>query len=55
MSGESNVVYWLESRKIAATPERVQAVFQRAKSVDRVLTDDEIRSVLAALDETRVS
>jgi hypothetical protein len=30
-------------------------VFQRAKSVDRVLTADEIHSVLAALDETRVS
>jgi len=38
-----------------ATPERVQAVFQRAKSVDRVLEEDEIRAVLAALDETRVS
>jgi hypothetical protein len=49
------VVFWLESRKIAVTPERVQAVFQRAKSVDRVLTDDEIRAVLAALDETKVS
>jgi len=55
MSGESNVVFWLESRKIAVTPERVLAVFQRAKSVDRVLTDDEIRAVLAALDETKVS
>lgn len=55
MSGESNVVFWLESRKIAATPERIQAVFQRAKSVDRVLSDDEIRTVLAALDTTKVS
>jgi 2-isopropylmalate synthase len=55
MSGESNVVFWLESRNIAATPERIQAVFQRAKSVDRVLEEDEIRAVLAALDETRVS
>jgi len=55
MSGESNVVFWLEHRGIAPTPERVQAVFQRAKSVDRVLTDDEIRTVLHALDETRVS
>ncbi|HXS83294.1 MAG TPA: 2-isopropylmalate synthase, partial [Methylomirabilota bacterium] len=55
MSGESNVVFWLESRSIPATPERVQAVFQRAKSVDRVLEEDEIRAVLAALDETRVS
>ena len=55
MSGESNVVFWLESRGIAATPERIQAVFQRAKSTDRVLADGEIRAVLAALDESRVS
>jgi 2-isopropylmalate synthase len=54
MSGESNVVFWLESHGIEVTPERTQAVFQRAKSVDRVLTDAEIRAVLAALDETRV-
>jgi len=54
MSGESNVVFWLESRGIEAKAERVQAVFQRAKSVDRVLTDGEIRDVLDALDETRV-
>lgn len=50
MSGESNVVFWLESHRIAATPERVQAVFQRAKSVDRVLADDEILEVVAAVD-----
>jgi 2-isopropylmalate synthase len=55
MSGESNVVFWLESRGIEPSPERVQAVFQRAKSVDRVLSDDEIHAVLASLDETRVS
>ncbi len=54
MSGESNVIFWLEQRGIEATPERVKAVFQRAKSVDRVLTDDDIRAVLASLDETRV-
>ncbi len=54
MSGESNVVYWLESRQIEPTPERVMAVFQRAKSVDRLLLDEEIHSVLAALAETRV-
>ena len=55
MSGESNVVFWLESRDLAATPERVKAVFQHAKSVDRVLRDDEIRGVLAALDAPGVS
>jgi isopropylmalate/homocitrate/citramalate synthase len=55
MSGESNVIFWLESHGIAPTPERVSAVFQRAKSVDRVLAEAEIRAVLEALDETRVS
>ena len=55
MSGESNVVFWLESRKIPATPERIQAVFQRAKAVDHMLSDDEIRDILAALDTTKVS
>ena len=54
MSGESNVVFWLERHGVEASPERVKAVFQRAKSVDRVLEDGEIRAVLAALDETRV-
>lgn len=55
MSGESNVVFWLESHGIEPTAARTRALFQRAKSVDRVLTDDEIRAVLQALDETRVS
>lgn len=54
MSGESNVVHWLETRSIEATPERVEAVFARAKSVDRLLTEDEIHAVLLALAETRV-
>ena len=54
MSGESNVIFWLESHGLTSSPERVQAVFQRAKSVDRVLTEAEIRAVLNALDETRV-
>ena len=48
MSGESNVVHWLKEQGIEPTPERVSAVFHRAKTVDRVLTDDEIRAVLAA-------
>jgi 2-isopropylmalate synthase len=54
MSGESNVVFWLESHGIEPTAGRTRALFQRAKSVDRVLTDDEIHAVLHALDETRV-
>jgi 2-isopropylmalate synthase len=48
MSGESNVIHWLRDKGIEPTPERVRAVFQRAKSVDRVLSDDEIHAALAA-------
>jgi len=55
MSGESNVVFWLKSRGIEPTPERIQAVFQRAKTTDRVLTDAEIQAILDSLAETRVS
>jgi len=54
MSGESNVIFWLQSHAYEATPERVQAVFQRAKTVDRLLTDAEIRAVIEALDATQV-
>jgi 2-isopropylmalate synthase len=55
MSGESNVIFWLESRGIDPTRGRVEAIFQRAKSVDRVLTDEEIRGILDAVAETRVT
>jgi isopropylmalate/homocitrate/citramalate synthase len=54
MSGESNVIFWLESRGIEPTPERVKAVFERAKSVDRVLSDDEIQAVLEGTEGSRV-
>jgi 2-isopropylmalate synthase len=52
MSGESNVVFWLETHGIEATQERITAVFQHAKSVDRILTDSEIRDLVASLAET---
>jgi 2-isopropylmalate synthase len=45
-SGASNVVYWLEKRGIAATPELVEAVLGAAKRGNRVLSDDEIRTVI---------
>jgi 2-isopropylmalate synthase len=45
-SGESNVVYWLQKRGFAATPELVTAVLTYAKNSNRVLTDEEIRQVI---------
>ncbi|MES1240765.1 MAG: LeuA family protein [Acidobacteriota bacterium] len=42
MSGESNVIYWLQERGIEAHPERVKVIFQHAKDSDRVLEETEI-------------
>jgi 2-isopropylmalate synthase len=42
MSGKSNVIFWLERRGIPAPDEVVERVFQRAKSSDRCLTEEEI-------------
>ncbi len=42
MSGESNVVYWLESHGHEPTAERVARVMERAKQSDRLLTADQL-------------
>ena len=42
MSGKSNVVYWLESRGLEATEERVQRIYERAKSARSVLSEEEV-------------
>jgi 2-isopropylmalate synthase len=42
MSGKSNVLYWLETRGIAATDQVVERVFQKAKASATVLTEEEI-------------
>jgi 2-isopropylmalate synthase len=47
-SGESNVVYWLTKRGYDPTKELVAAVLGEAKRGNRVLTDDEILSVIKA-------
>jgi 2-isopropylmalate synthase len=46
MSGESNVVFWLERRGIEARPELVKAVFEAAKKSDRLLTEKEIQALV---------
>src|SRR5712691_9161510 len=43
MSGESNVVYWLESRGIEATRERIDRIFAAAKASDRLMSEVELR------------
>src|SRR5688500_1673464 len=46
MSGRSNVIYWLESRGLDASDERVDRIFEKAKKSSTVLTEDEIRKAL---------
>src|SRR5215207_6145675 len=42
MSGKSNVVYWLESRGLEPTGERVQRIYDHAKGAHGVLSDEEV-------------
>lgn len=46
MSGKSNVVYWLESRGLEASDERVTRIFERAKSSSAVLEEREVMSLV---------
>jgi isopropylmalate/homocitrate/citramalate synthase len=46
MSGKSNVIYWLESRGLEATEERVARIFDRAKSARGVLSEDEVMQLV---------
>jgi isopropylmalate/homocitrate/citramalate synthase len=45
MSGESNVIFWLESHGFEATKERIARVFDRAKQSDRLLTQEELNAL----------
>ena len=46
MSGKSNVIYWLEKRGFEASDERVNRIFERAKSSRGVLEESEIRELI---------
>lgn len=45
MSGESNVVCWLEDRGVEAQPELVKAIFARAKESAKVLDEEEVVAI----------
>lgn len=47
MSGESNVLYWLESHGVDPAPGLVKAIRRRAKHSSKTLADDEIWAVVA--------
>ena len=46
MSGKSNVIYWLESRGLEASDERVQRIYDRAKSARGVLSEEDVMALV---------
>ncbi len=46
MSGESNVVYWLQHRGIEPSEGLVKHLFELAKRTDHILRDDELQSAI---------
>jgi 2-isopropylmalate synthase len=48
MSGKSNVIYWLEKRGITPTDELVERILTHAKNCSFVLSEEELRSLIAA-------
>jgi 2-isopropylmalate synthase len=52
MSGESNVVFWLQERGIEKNPELVRAIFQRAKESVKILEEAEILEICSAHAES---
>ena len=53
MSGESNVIYWLEQHNIEPEGALVERIFEAAKRASFVLTDDEIMAVVQSGKETK--
>jgi 2-isopropylmalate synthase len=52
MSGQSNVVFWLEQRGIAAEPDLVDRIFTACKDATCVMDEDEILEVVHAWSTT---
>lgn len=46
MSGKSNVIYWLESRGLEASEERVARIYEHAKKSSAVLEEDEVMQLI---------
>jgi 2-isopropylmalate synthase len=47
MSGKSNVIFWLESRGLEASEDRVARIYERAKQASAVLSEAELMAMLS--------
>jgi 2-isopropylmalate synthase len=50
MSGKSNVLYWLEAKKIAADEATVARILEAAKNSSRVLTNEELYELASPVE-----
>ena len=46
MSGKSNVIYWLETRGIEASEDRIARIYEHAKQSSGVLTEEEVMGLV---------
>ena len=53
MSGASNVNYWLRQHQIEPSKELVDAILARAKGTDHILTEEEIRAIVADVNGSK--
>src|SRR5436190_9869579 len=46
MSGKSNVIFWLETRGVEASEDRVNRIYERAKQASEVLSEEELLTLV---------
>lgn len=46
MSGKSNIIYWLETRGLEASEDRITRIYEHAKQSNAVLTEEEVTQLL---------
>lgn len=54
MSGQSNVIYWLEQRHIECSPELVEDLFSACKAAEKILPEAEAMRIVAAHTERAI-
>src|SRR5205807_8363876 len=48
MSGKSNVIFWLETRGLEASEDRIARIYERAKQASAVLSEDEVIALVCS-------
>src|ERR1700683_1557632 len=46
LSGRSNVIYWLEKRRVPGSAEKLVSLFAAAKQAERIMSEQEIQAII---------